>query len=135
MSNKIIFNFEEKHHILVVDGKEYEIPQRTAAIEKLIKERDLKRFELGEYESYKSLLNIFFGEDKAKEMFPEDEETVNLDKMARVCEHSIAAYYSEYEAIKAERAEKNMKSVKPVVDATEKISKMQMKDFVTRNKK
>ena len=135
MSNKIVFNFEEKHHILVVDGKEYEIPYRTAEREKLIKERDLKRLALGEYESYKSLLNIFFGEDKTNEMFPEDEKTVNLDKMARVCEYAIAAYYSEYENIKSERAEKQMKSVKPIIDATEKIAKMQTKKFISGKKK
>ena len=124
---KTVFNFEEKHHILVVDGKEYEIPQRTPAREKLIKERDTKRFEVSEYESYRELLKIFFGEDKAKEMFPEDEENVNLDKMARVCEYSIAAYYAEYETIRMERAEKTTDAVKPIIEATENMISFEKK--------
>ena len=133
MSNKIEFNFEEKHHILVVDGREYEIPQRTALIEKELKERDLKRVELGEYEAYKLLLNILFGEENANKMFPG--EDANLDKMARVCEYAIAAYYSEYELIQAERAEKNIKAMKPIIDASAKIAKMNTKQFVARKQK
>ena len=93
MSNKTVVNFEEKHHILEVDGVQYEIPQRTAALEKLIRERDAKINDYTEYESNMKMLEILFGEDKAKQMFPDGEQT-NLDKLEMCTKVAIALYMS-----------------------------------------
>ena len=95
MSNKTIVKFEEKHHVLEVDEVQYEIPQRTAALEKLIRERDAKINEMTEYESNMRLLEILFGEDKAKQMFPDGEQT-NLDKLEKCTKYAIALYMSSH---------------------------------------
>ena len=95
MSNKTVVKFEEKHHILEVDGVQYEIPQRTAALEKLIRERDAKINEMTEYESNMRLLEILFGADKARQMFPDGEQT-NLDKLEMCTKTAIALYMKEH---------------------------------------
>ena len=95
MSNKTVVKYEEKHHILEVDGVQYEIPQRTAALEKLIRERDAKINEMTEYESNMKMLEILFGEDKAKQMFPDGEQT-NLDKLEKCTKFAIALYMADH---------------------------------------
>lgn len=95
MSKIPVVKFEEKHHVLEVDGVRYNIPQRTAALEKLIRERDAKINEMTEYESNMRLLEILFGEDKAKQMFPDGEQT-NLDKLEKCTKSAIALYMKEH---------------------------------------
>ena len=48
--NKTVFEYTERHHILEVDGKEYEIPQRTAELEEKIREHDKKLAGISEYD-------------------------------------------------------------------------------------
>ena len=136
MSNKTVVNFEEKHHIIILDNKEYEIPQRTAARGKLLEEYDKDRNKISEYEAGKKLLTILFGEDNFKEMFPEDEEHINLDKMAHVCDAAVSLYNSEFDKIMEKRAAKQLKLAKPILDTVGNITNYNAtKQFVAKKKK
>ena len=120
MSNKYVFEYEEKHHFLTVDGVDYEIPQRTPALEEKIKEHDKKLTELTEYESNMSLLAILFGEENARQMFP-DEKNTNLDKLAKCVKFSIALFMAEINQIKAEKTAETLKELEPMLKTIEKI--------------
>ena len=112
---KIKFEYEEKHHILEVDGVEYEIPQRTTKIEAKIREHDEKLSGMSEYEANMSVLEILFGKANAKKMFPDKEKT-NLDKLAKCTKFAIALYMAEYNAIKDEEMKSKLSAIEPVLD-------------------
>lgn len=145
MAEKFILEFEEKHHILEVDGKEYEVPQRTAELEDKISEREKTLGEKTEYESNMSLLEILFGKKAAKTMFP-SEKTTNLDKLSKCAKMALAAYYTTLENAKEEDREKNMAKVERVlekakqfVDGAERMDKISNKKntekFINSKKK
>ena len=71
--NKFVLEFEEKHHILEVDGVEYMIPHRTAELEEKIAEHDANVGKFSEYENNMSMLAILFGEKAAKQNLPPPE--------------------------------------------------------------
>lgn len=145
MAEKFILEFEEKHHILEVDGVEYEVPERTAAIEEKIAEREKELENRSEYDNNFSLLEILFGKKAAKTMFP-DKETTNLDKLSQCAKMALAAYYTELENAKEEergrrmeKTEEALKRVKGLVSDTEaigkKISKANTANFVKSKKR
>lgn len=123
---KTVFEFEEKRHIIVVDGIEYEIPQRTAAIESKIEELNLKVSEMTEFEGNMGYLEILFGKANAKKMFP-DKETTNLDKLAKCTKMSLAAYRATYNSIMNTDFETTAKEVVPVLKQIEKTVKASAK--------
>lgn len=112
--SKMTLDYIEKHHILEVDGKEYEIPQRTVEIEAKIKEHDETIEVYTEYENNMKMLEILFGEKAAKEMFP-DVKTTNLDKLSKCVKMALAAYYSTLHAEKDEAISKTVKELKTVL--------------------
>lgn len=93
--SKLTLEYKEVHHILEVDKKEYEIPKRTVKIAKALKEHDEKLSRMDEYQSNMEVLYILFGEEKAKEMFPDGEDT-NLDKLLKCVKLALAAFYAEF---------------------------------------
>ena len=124
--NKYVFEYEEKHHIICVDGVDYEVPQRTAAIEEKLKEHDRKIPEMSEYEGNMNLLSILFGKEQAEQMFP-DKENTNLDKLAKCVHYSISLYMSEINIIKSEKAKQALEQLKPVIKSVEKIGDTALK--------
>ena len=121
--SKQTFEYTEKHHIIEVDGIEYEIPQRTAKLEKEMIEHDKNASEMTEYEANMSMLSILFGKDKAHQMFPDGENT-NLDKLAKCTKFSVALYMAEYNAIRDEEAKTKMQLVKPLIEQMEETGKL-----------
>lgn len=117
------FEFEEKHYILEVDGIEYEIPQRTAALEQKIREHDENISNVSEYESNYSLLKILFGADNAKKMFP-DKNTTNLDKLAKVIRVSIALFMKEYNEMQLSALKDGIKEINPLLSAVDKVANL-----------
>ena len=113
--SKQTFEYREKRHIIEVDGIEYEIPQRTAKLEKEMVEHDKKVSEMTEYEANMSMLSILFGKDKAHQMFPDGENT-NLDKLAKCVKFSVALYMAEYHTIQEEEAKTKMQLVEPLIE-------------------
>lgn len=120
--NKTVFEYTEKHHILEVDGKEYEIPQRTAELEEKIREHDKKLAGMSEYDGNMELLEILFGKKAAAQMFPEKQKT-NLDKLAKCVKLSLALFMADYNLIQTEDIEKNLARLSPVFDKIEEIQK------------
>ena len=116
------FEFEEKHHIIEVDGIDYEIPQRTAELEKKIREHDEKTATMSEYEGNMAMLGILFGEDKAKQMFPDGEKT-NLDKLAKCVRFSLALFMNEYNKMQDEDLQSKLSELKPVLDSVTDLTK------------
>ena len=97
--SKMTLEYTEKHHMLEVDGIEYEIPQRTAELEAKIKEHDEKVKEMSEYDGNMSLLEIFFGKKNSKKMFP-DKASTNLNKLAKCVRLATAMYLADYMLMK-----------------------------------
>ena len=110
--NKTVFEYEEKHHILEIDGVEYEIPQRTAELEKKIREHDEKLNEMTEYEGNISMLEILFGKANTKKMFPDKEKT-NLDKLSKCTHVAIGLFMHEYNAAQTEKMKERLSEVQP----------------------
>ena len=96
---KTVFKYEETERYLVIDGNEYEIPARTAELERRIREHDSRIPEMTEYESNYSMLEILFGIEAAEKMFPDKDKT-NLDKLFKCTQTAIKLFMSEYESIK-----------------------------------
>lgn len=138
MAQKFVLEFEEKHHILEVDGIEYEVPQRTAEIENKIKEHDEALSEHTEYENNMSILEILFGKKAAKTMFP-DTKSTNLDKLSKCAKIALAAYYSALNEAKSEELTKSMEKLKPYVNNIDKamksINQVNTANFVKNKKK
>ena len=109
---KTVFEYEEKHHILEIDGVEYEIPQRTAELEKKIREHDEKLKDMTEYEGNISMLEILFGKANAKKMFPDKEKT-NLDKLSKCTSIAIGLFMYEYNTARTEEMKNKMAEVQP----------------------
>lgn len=120
--NKTVFNFEEKHHVLVVDGLEYEVPQRTAALEQKIREHDEKLSTMTEYDGNMDMLSILFGREQAARMFP-DKENTNLDKLARCTMCALSLLMSDFNAMQAEDAENRAKLIQPVIEQISEVGK------------
>ena len=110
--NKTVFEYEEKHHILEIDGVEYEIPQRTAELEKKIREHDEKLKDMTEYEGNMSMLEILFGKANAKKMFPDKEKT-NLDKLSKCTSIAIGLFMHEYNTARTEEMKSKLNEVQP----------------------
>lgn len=102
---KVVLDYKEKHHILSVDGIDYEIPRRTAEIMEKIKENNEKVEKTSEYDSNMNLLSILFGEKAAKQMFP-DKETTDLDKLVKCSRIAVALFMSEMNIILNENISK-----------------------------
>lgn len=118
---KVKFEFEEKHHIIEVDGVDYEIPQRTAELEKEIIEHEKNRLKLSEYEGNIAMLTILFGEKAVEKMFPEKEKT-NLDKLAKLTKVSVAMFMSEYNNIQQEQINEKVAEIEPYIKRISKIT-------------
>ena len=127
---KTKFEFEEKHHVIEIDGIDYEIPQRTAELEKKIKEHDDKVDKMSEYEGNMQMLKILFGEKNAKQMCPDGAKT-NLDKLARIVRVSLTLFMNEYDKMQNEDIEKKTAGLKPILqqvtDLTKAADKIQKK--------
>lgn len=138
MSEKITLEYKEKHHILEVDGIEYEVPQRTPEIMEMIKVHDEKVGAVSEYESNMELLAILFGEENARQMFPHKEKT-NLDKLAKCTKLATALFYADLNAVQNENLKDTLKELDPVLKALDKVSKAgnvaEMKKFVSNKRK
>lgn len=140
MQNKTVFEYEEKQRILEVDGVEYEIPQRTAELEKKIREHDEKLKDMTEYEGNISMLEILFGKANAKKMFPDKEKT-NLDKLSKCTSIAIGLFMYEYNTARTEEMKNKMSEVQPflteIKNANDALKKAQSKVELQRviNKK
>ena len=136
--SKTTFEYKEKHHILEVDGVEYEIPQRTAALEKKIREHDAVSGNMSEYEGNIKLLEILFGKEAAGNMFPDGDDT-NLDKLARCTELAVALFTADYAELQKSKAKEKLKDVQPYLSAVNDLTKAantaQLKNFVNGKKK
>ena len=119
---KTKFEFEEKHHIIEVDGVDYEIPQRTAGLEKKIKEHDDKVSSMTEYEGNMQMLEILFGKEAAKQMCPDGPNT-NLDMLARLVRVSLTLFMSEYDKMQNEDIEKKTAGLKPILEQVTDLTK------------
>ena len=130
--------FEEKHHKIEVDGIEYEIPQRTPVIEDKIRKHDENIGKVSEYESNYSLLEILFGAESAKQMFP-DRNTTNLDKLAKVTRASISLFMAEFNKMQSNALKDSIDGIKPLLSAADKVEKLtstkQTKEFVAKKRK
>ena len=115
MNNVTKLEFEQKHHILEVDGIGYEIPQRTAALEKELQEHDKNAGSMSEYEGNMALLGILFGKANAKKMFPDGENT-NLDKLAKCVKLAISLFMDEYSNIQQEELNQKMEQMAPYMN-------------------
>lgn len=139
--NRHEFQFEEKHHILIVDGNEYEIPKRTEEISEKLKAHDEKLDTLTEYEANIELLEILFGKSKVKKMFPEGKKT-NLDKLSQCTSYAIGLYMAEFNRMQTEKLTKDFEEITPLVkqisevgEAVNNISqKEEFKKFVSKKK-
>ena len=120
--SKAILEYTEKHHILEVDGIEYVVPQRTAALEKKIREHDETIADKTEYESNIEMLEILFGAEKVKQMFPEGENT-NLDKLALCTRYAIGLFMADFNAIQTENLNRKLDELKPVTAQIDKLSR------------
>ncbi len=114
--------YTEKHHLIEVDGIEYEIPQRTGALDELIKVHDEKIKERTEYENNYDTLCILFGKENAKKMFP-DKKTTNLDKLSKCVKLSMSLYMADYYAMQEEEVNKKLKAVEPTLKMVEQAGK------------
>ena len=136
--SKMTLEYTEKHHILEVDGAEYEVPQRTPEITKKLEAHDEKIGERSEYESNIDLLAILFGEENAKKMFPEGDRT-NLDKLAKCTKIAMALYMADFNVIQSETLKDALKEIEPALKAVDKVSKMvkstNTKTFVSKKHK
>lgn len=119
---KQVVNFEEKHHVLEVDGIEYEIPQRTVEIEKKISEHDKNITAYTEYENNMNMLEILFGTEAAKTMFP-DVKTTNLDKLSECTRMALAAYYATANSVENDAINKATEELKLLLKDLVKVSK------------
>lgn len=129
--NKTILEFKEKHHILVVDEIEYEIPQRTPALEEALREHDSIAKKMTEYEGNLNILSILFGKENAEKMFPK--ESANLDKLAKCVRIATELFMSEFNKMQAEETAKKVEALKPLFNAAESAAKT--KQFVANKKK
>ncbi len=138
MSNKFVLEFEEKHHILEVDGIEYEIPQRTPELEELIKLHDEDVSNNTEYDNNMKMLEILFGQQNAHQMFPDKDKT-NLDKLSKCAKIALSAYYSSLNSVKDEELANTMKEIRPIINEIDKVTKninhINQAKFVNKNKK
>ncbi len=141
MNNRHEFNFEEKHHILVVDGNDYEIPQRTEEISEKLKAHDEKLDSLTEYEANIELLEILFGKTKVKKMFPAGKKT-NLDKLSQCTAYAISLYMAEFNRVQTEKLSKKLEEVNPLINQISEVGKTvsdlsqkaEFKKFVSKKK-
>lgn len=136
--SKMTLEYTEKHHVLEVDGVEYEVPCRTAALNKKMEEHDEKMKDRSEFENNFDLLCILFGKTNAKKMFPEGEKC-NLDKLAKCVKLAMALYLAEFNEIQQEDMKQTLEKINPLLGTlkdVEKASNMaQMKNFVAKKKK
>lgn len=132
------FEFEEKKHILQIDGVDYVIPQRTEKIECKLREHDKRLDNMSELEANFNTLEILFGNDAANKMFPE-KDAINLDKLAKCVKYALALYRAEQTAIREEEIKEKLDAVQPLLKSVGDISKLankaEMKKFVSHKKK
>lgn len=113
--DKTVLEFKEKHHILELDGIEYEIPQRTPALEEALREHDKNAEKMTEYEGNLNILSILFGKENAERMFPK--ETANLDKLAKCVKLATGLFMAEFNKMREEEAAKKLDALKPLLNA------------------
>lgn len=119
----VVFEFEQKQHVLEVDGIGYEIPQRTAALEKEFLEHDKRSSNMSEYEANMDLLGILFGNANAKKMFPEAENT-NLDKLAKCVNVALSLFMDEYKNIKQAEIDKKLEQMAPFMNTLNSVENL-----------
>lgn len=119
---KAKLEYTEKHHILEVDGIEYEVPQRTAELAEKVREHDEAISKMSEYESNMNLLEIFFGKEAAAQMFP-DKKTTNLDKLAKCAKMAAALFMADYNAMQVEELNSKFSELEPALKKIEDVRK------------
>lgn len=119
---KTKFEFEEKHHIIEIDGVDYEIPQRTAELEKKIIKLEDKRLTMSEYDGNIEMLTILFGKEAVDTIFPDKEKT-NLDKLAKLTKISVGMFMAEYNNIQQEEMKEKVSELDPYIKKINEITK------------
>ena len=118
---KIKLEYEERNHIIEVDGVEYVVPARTPELEEKLKKHDENIEGRTEYENNIELLNILFGKENTKKMFPTKKDT-NLDKLSKCAKISIELFMYDFNEIQKENIEKKLGKVKPILDLAKDVN-------------
>ncbi|HIZ77989.1 MAG TPA: hypothetical protein H9669_10310 [Firmicutes bacterium] len=114
---KVIFG--TKSRALEINGKEYQIAERTGTLVKRItEEHDEKLGELTEYERYKVLISAILGEEAFAELFPNGEEE-SLNKMAQVAWYAQEEFNAD---IKEMERQKRQKQTEDTLEDMEKFT-------------
>lgn len=97
--------------VLEINGKEYEIAQRTGALEKrIIEEHDKKMVEMTEFQRCKVIIDLLLGDGVFKEIFPGGEND-NLDMMAEVAYVAQHEFNVEKRAAERRRIDQDIKDM------------------------
>lgn len=135
--SKMTFEYTENRPVLEVDGVDYPLPRRTPIIENALLEHDEKLGTVSEYESNMDLLGILFGEDSAKEMFPDGINT-DLDKLAKCAKYALAAYRATLTSIRDEipdDTKQKLSEAKEMIDLYKETKKLSARNYAARKKK
>lgn len=97
--------------VLEINGKEYEIAQRTGALEKrIIEEHDKKMVEMTEFQRCKVIIDLILGDGVFEEIFPGGEND-NLDMMAEVAYVAQHEFNAEKRAAERRRIDQDIKDM------------------------
>lgn len=121
---KHVIEFEQDNISIEVNGKEYEIPKRTEAIESKIHDFDRTRDTRSDLDNYKLIFEILFGKTASKELTAKGKDE-NLDLLNKIYLKSIELYYIEKTKAEEERIEETIEKLQPLMKDVGKISALQ----------
>ena len=122
----MIIDTDVRKVTVTIDGKDYQVRERTEETEELLREHDRRAATATQYESDITLLEILLGKDAVKELFPngKKESLLRLHKIARGV---IDAYTFEMDEMEKAEMEKQLeqwedvgKRTKPVIELLDK---------------
>ena len=98
-----------------INGKEYDLPQRTAELDGKLSGVEKKRQSVSEYDFLSENMEIIFGKANAKEILKDGVKT-NLDFLAKIYTVCIGLIYEEKIKAEKETTEKRLDELSPVLE-------------------
>lgn len=119
----IDLTYKPKKVSVRIDGEEYEIAERSQAVDDALQAHNDNIEHMDSYDASYNIVRILLGEDAVKQIFPNDRDKENLNRMYYIAKGVDNAYQTEYQEMRDKEYNDTLQKLdnlaqrsKPVID-------------------
>ena len=130
----IDLTYKPKKVMVRIDGEEYEIAERSQAIDDALQAHNENLEHMDSYDSSYNLVKILLGEESVKKIFTKERDKENLNRMYFIAKGVDDAYQTEYQEMRDKEYNDTLQKLdnlaqrsKPVIDMIDRSNQVNKK--------